>query len=113
MGDLEEQENMVAQKFKNTGASAVKMHNAMSIEMKLKEELQKEIGLTNDEMTLIIYTSLDHDYLPNLLVLSGEFLKWFQMNFEGENNDETDFLDNKLEIWQSTTSLASDILNAH
>lgn len=35
------------------------------------------------------------------------------MNFEGENNDETDFLDNKLELWQSTTSLANDILEAH
>ena len=55
--------------------------------------------MTDDELTHIIYTSLDHDYLPNLLVLSGEFLKWFQLNFEGENNDETDFLDNKLEIW--------------
>ena len=62
---------------------------------------------------MIIYTSLDHDFLPHLLVLSGEFLKWFQMNFEGENNDETDFLDNKLELWQSTTSLANDILEAH
>ena len=99
MGDLEDQENMVAAKFKNSGPKAVKMHNAKSIEMKLKEELQQEIGLTDDELTLIIYTSLDHDYLPNLLVLSGEFLKWFQLNFEGENNDETDFLDNKLEIW--------------
>jgi hypothetical protein len=34
-------------------------------------ELKPEIGLTDDEICLIIYTSLDHDWLTNLLVLAG------------------------------------------
>ena len=34
---------------------------------------------------IIIYTSLDHDYFTNMLILAGEFLKWFNLNFEGES----------------------------
>ena len=39
LGDLEEQETIVARKFRNTGATQVKIHNAKTILMKLKEEL--------------------------------------------------------------------------
>ena len=81
------------------------------MELFVKNSLQKEINLSDNELYLIVFTSLDHDFLPHLILLQGEFLKWFQLNFEGENNDETDFLENKLEQWQSTTSLSSDILN--
>ena len=60
--------------------------------MKAKlSEFEDEIGLTNDEVTIIIFTSLDLDWFNNLIVLSGEFLKWFNLNFEGESREELDF----------------------
>ena len=43
-------------------------------------------------------------------MLSGEFLKWFNINFEGENREEIDFLDNKFEIWNATVSLSNELL---
>lgn len=48
---------------------------------------------------MIIYTSLDLEWFPNLIVLASEFTKWFNINFEGESRDEIDFRDNKIEIW--------------
>jgi len=77
------------------------------------ETLKRDINLTDDEITIIIYTSLDHGYLPNLLLLPGEFLKWFNLNFEGESTEERDFKDNKEEIWISTCIQASGIIKAY
>lgn len=58
-------------------------------------QLKPEIGLTDDEIMIIVYTSLDHDWFTNLIVLQGEFLKWFNLNFEGESREELDFMENK------------------
>jgi len=66
--------------------------------------------LSDDEITIIIFTSLDIDNLNNLIVLAGEFLKWFTLNYEGENREEIDFKDNKTEIWSATISMANLIL---
>lgn len=88
------------------------MHNVKTIEAKLSE-FYNEIGLNADELHLIIFTSLDHDYLTNLLVLSSEFTKWFNIDFSGENRDEIDFLDNKADIWKALTFMSKDIINAH
>ena len=98
--------------MRNTGELRVKVHNVKTLEMKLAEFCD-EIGLTADELHLIVFTSLDHDYLTNLIVLAGEFLKWFNINFEGENRDEIDFLDNKAEIWQAVASMSQDIITGH
>jgi hypothetical protein len=73
-------------------------------------EVQQEIGLTDDEVTLIIFTSLDLNWLNNLVVLAGEFTLWFNINFEGEGRDEIDFRDNKYEIWEASVSLAKVIV---
>ena len=62
---------------------------------------------------IIIYTSLDHDYLNNLIVLAGEFLKWFNLNFEGESREELDFQENKYEIWNATCELATSIIGEY
>ena len=48
-------------------------------------EIMEEVELTSDEVSLIIWTSLDHDNLPSLLVLQGQFTKWWNLNFEGES----------------------------
>lgn len=73
-------------------------------------EIQQDIGLSEDEVSIIIFTSLDHDWLTNLIVLAGEFTKWFNINFVGESRDEIDFRDNKNEIWKSTVHLAKVII---
>lgn len=111
-GDLEEQDKAVARRMRNTGELRVKVHNVKTLEMKLAE-FCGDIGLTADELHLIVFTSLDHDYLTNLIVLAGEFLKWFNINFEGENRDEIDFLDNKAEIWQAVAAMSQDITAGH
>jgi len=66
-GNLDEQEKAVAKKLRTKG---VKIHNVKTLTAKLNE-LKGEIGLNDDEICLIIYTSLDHDWLTNLLVLAG------------------------------------------
>lgn len=73
-------------------------------------EIQQEIGLTDDEVTLIIFTSIDFDWFNNLIVLAGEFTLWFNINFEGEGREEIDFRDNKYEIWEATVTLAKVIV---
>ena len=54
--------------------------------------MQEDIKLDNDEITMIIYTSIDLEFLTNLLIMQGEFLMWFNLNFEGESREEVDFL---------------------
>ena len=88
------------------------LHNVKTLLAKL-QSLQREINLTDDEITIIIYTSLDHQYLTNLLVLPGEFLMWFTLNFEGESTEERDFKENKEEIWISTCIQAAGIIKAY
>ena len=69
--------------------------------MQKLNQFAAQIGLTANETKLVIYTSLDMDWFPNLIVLSGEFTKWFNINFEGESRDEIDFRDNKVENWMA------------
>lgn len=67
---------------------------------------------------LIVYTSLDHDYLTNGLILQGEFMKWFSLDFgdpddkdpDDQGQDELDFLENKQEMWSSTCTLAMEVI---
>lgn len=72
----------------------LKIHNMKTAMLKMKQ-LQPEIGLTDDEVMIILYTSIDHDWFTNLIILQGEFLKWFNLNFEGDSTEELDFAANK------------------
>ena len=45
--------------------------------------------------------------------MPGEYLKWFNLNFEGESTEERDFKDNKEEIWISTCLQAAGIIKAY
>jgi hypothetical protein len=62
---------------------------------------------------IIIYSSIDHDNLNNLIVHAGEFLLWFNLNFEGESREEIDFRESKCEIWDATCHLAAVIVEAY
>ena len=88
--------------------SVLKIHNAKTLMSKLKE-LAPAIGLTEDEIFIIVYTSIDHDYFTNLIVLQGEFLKWFNLDFSEATQEEQDFKDNKVEVWVATTTLAMEV----
>ena len=48
-----------------------------------------------------------------MLVLAGEFTKWFNINFEGEGRDEVDFRDNKHEIWLASVELAKMMIEEY
>ena len=45
------------------------------------QEIKNEIGLSFEEVNLIIFTSLDLDWLNNMIILTSEFTKWFNINF--------------------------------
>ena len=109
-GELNAQEDMVHKALKPK--RKIKIHNVKTVEYKLKE-LQPAIGLTDEEIWIIIFTSLDHDYLTNLILMQGEFLKWFTLNFEGESREELDFLDSKSAIWTATTTLGMEIVQRY
>ena len=63
-GNLDEQEKEMVKKLK---CKDLKVHNVKTLLEKL-QELAGEIKLTNEEIFIIIYTSLDHDNFNNLLV---------------------------------------------
>lgn len=73
-------------------------------------EIMEEAELTADEVSLIIWTSLDHDNLPSLLVLQGKFTMWWNLNFEGESQGEIDFRESKVEVWTSTIKMCKLII---
>lgn len=62
------QEKYVAKSLKPKKGEKLKIHNVKTLLAKLKS-LQAEIKLTDDDISIMIYTSLDHDYFTNLLIL--------------------------------------------
>ena len=108
MGDLEEQDKKVSKKLKPL--NPIKIHNVKTAFEKLNQ-LKAEINLTDEEIHIIIFTSLDFDWFTNMIVLQGEFRKWFDMNFEGESREELDFRENKQDIWLATTTMALEVIS--
>lgn len=79
-GDLDKQEKMVRHRIIEN-VDKVKIHN---IKTKLSQisRFQSDIKLTDDEVMIIIFTSLDQDYFTHLIVSEGEFTQWFTLDFE-------------------------------
>ena len=88
-------------KLSNGRTDPIHLHNVKTLQRKMSE-IQDEIGLTNDEIAIIIYTSIDLDWFTNLLICAGEFTKWFNINFEGEHREEVEFRNQKQEIFNAT-----------
>jgi len=61
----------------------------------------------------MIFTSLDLDWMTNLLVQAAQFTNWFHINFEGESREEIDFRDNKYEVWTETCTYAGYIITEY
>ena len=74
---------MVRQRLSEQG-KRVEIHNVRSVYRKFSE-FKDEIGLTNDEVNLIMFSAVDDDWFNNLLIQSAEFTAWFRMNFKGES----------------------------
>ena len=100
-GDLDQQEKMVAKMLKPK--EKLKIHNMKTVLIKLNE-LAEPIGLNKDEISIIAYSSIDRDWFTNMIIMQGEFLKWFNLNFEGESQDKLDFVDKKTNEWMAITT---------
>ena len=83
--------------------------NIFKVTEKLKE-IQQEIGLTDDEIILIAYSAAEHEHFDTLSVSSSQFLEWFTVNFEGENQQEIDFRNQLVELWQAAVGLSKIIV---
>lgn len=66
-GDFEDQMELIYQKFSKANEN-LEVHNIKTIMAKLTR-VQKDIGLTDVEIQLIVMTSLDFDYFTNLLIV--------------------------------------------
>ena len=75
------------------------------------DQIQEEIGLTNDEVAIIIYTSVDLDWFTNLVVCAGEFTKWFNINFEGESPEEIEFKNRNQNMFVVVSEYATIVNN--
>ena len=72
---------MITKKLKPV--EPLQVHN-MKTALELLTRIKGEIKLDDDEVSVILYSSLDRDWFTNLIIMQGDFLKWFNMNFEGE-----------------------------
>jgi hypothetical protein len=60
---------------------------------------------------VILYSSLDIDYLTNMIIQQGEYMMWFTSNFEGEEDGpELEFKEDKVETWSSIVTLGMEIV---
>jgi len=72
--------------------------------------VQDEIGLTQDEVTIMCFTALNEDNFTNLLVQAGEFTMWFNLNFVGESQEEIDFREGRVEEWEGNVGRSKLVL---
>ena len=93
-------------------STPVNIHNVKTINEVLMR-LMRPIGLTEIEIILIIFTSLDQDYMTNLIIKNASFLEWFSIEFDGNSDQEAEFLENLCDNWASTTTLAMEITGAY
>lgn len=80
---------MVRQVLSNAQDQVI-VHN-IKTSFQVIQRFNEQLGLTQDEIIIILFTSLDMDYFTNLLISQGDFTMWFNVNFEGESQGEIDF----------------------
>jgi len=110
-GDLDQQEKMIRDKFSNA-EDKVDRHNIVT-QMRVLQRIQEESQLTDDELYMICFTSMNSDYFTNLLIQAGEFTSWFNLNFAGESQEEIDFRHERAEEWDANLGLAAQIVEKY
>ena len=110
MGDLEEQEEIVLKKLRPV--DKISIHNIKTITNKL-EQLKHEIKLTDEDIAVISFSTIDHDYFIPMLVKQSDYLEWFTTNYAGENTVEDDLLEEVRTDWEACVSLAQQVINEY
>lgn len=49
--------------------------------------------------------------MTNMLIVQGEFIKWFTINFADEGQEEEDFLKGVNDKWYSTVTLGLELIS--
>ena len=60
---------------------------------------------------IIVYTSIDHDHLPDLIIEQTEFLKWFTTDLTNKDESDEAFKREKITDWVGTTTLAMELVS--
>jgi hypothetical protein len=110
MGDIEKQETILLQKLKPV--DKISIHNIKTVMMQL-EQLKHEIKLDDDEVTLIAFSCVDHDYFTNMLINQSDYLEWFTTNYAGENTVEADLTLQIQDKWEACSTLAKNIIESY
>lgn len=63
------------------------IHNFSTI-TSLLNKLKDEIGLDNDQITVIAITSINPEFFTHMLIQQSDFMKWFTTDFSGEGDTE-------------------------
>ena len=100
---------MVANKLKQNPSDPIEVHNIKTLKQKLSE-FTSEIGLTKDEITMLIFTVIDMAWLTNMIIMAGDFTKWFNIDFAEESRGKLDFRDNRLDRWEAALTYAELVL---
>jgi len=105
--DSEQQEDFIKEQLKPK--DNLNVHNITTARALLKG-IQADMKLTDNELKVVLFTSLDQDYLTNMIIMQGEFMKWFTSNFAGDSGEEDDFKAKKVDAWESASTLALEIM---
>jgi len=68
----------------------IKIHNVKTLEEILRS-IQVEARLNDDDIAILIFTSIDQDWFTNMIILQAEFMKWFTINFDDDDGAVEDF----------------------
>jgi len=109
-GGTEAQEDLLTKAL--AAKTKVNIHNVKTI-FEVMKNIQRAIDLTDVEIILIIFTSIDQDYMTNLIIKQASFLEWFSIEFGDNSEEEAEFLEDLCDAWASTTTLAMEIVGAY
>jgi hypothetical protein len=101
-------ENFVQKEL--SASPPVLIHNAKTA-MNLLNTFAKDAKLTQDHLMIIVYTSIDHDFLPDLIIEQTEFLKWFTTDLTNKDASDEAFKKEKITDWVGTTTLAMELVS--
>lgn len=103
MGDLDQQDKKVSQKLRPI--EKIDIHNIKTVMLKM-QQLMPEIKLSDDDVVIIAFTSIDQDFFTNMLISQNDFTEWFTTNYAGENTVEADLLRQALDKWEGIVVLS-------
>jgi hypothetical protein len=95
--DIDEQAEFVNVRLRKQAGQNIKVQNLATVVSKLHE--LEDIGLTDVERALLIYTSMMDEELNNLIISNTKFMHWFTIDFADDTQEEDDFMQNRWEAY--------------